>query len=127
MTNRMKKTKKKWIKMESWVGVDLDGTLAQYDKYDGTNIGEPVEIMLYRVKAWLAEGTKVKIFTARVSHDEDGEHQKAIDKWCKRHVGQKLETTCVKDFGMVELWDDRAIAVEKNTGKAVTLNKLWKH
>ena len=123
----MSKKKKKWIKMEPWIGVDLDGTLAQYDKYDGTNIGEPIEPMLTRIKLWLAEGAKVKIFTARVSHDEDGEHRRAIDKWCDKHIGQKLETTCTKDFGMVELWDDRAVAVEKNTGKAVTLNELWKH
>ena len=53
MTNRMKKTKKKWIKMEPWIGVDLDGTLAQYDKYDGTNIGKPIPLMLMRFKRWL--------------------------------------------------------------------------
>lgn len=118
---------RKWIKMEPWIGVDLDGTLAQYEKYDGTNIGKPVKRMLDRVKLWLAEGMKVKIFTARVSHDEDGEHQRAIDEWCVKHLGQTLEITCTKDFGMVELWDDRAVSVEKNTGKAVTENKLWKH
>jgi hypothetical protein len=112
-------TMRKWIKMESWIGVDLDGTLAEYVKYDGTNIGEPVPVMLKRVMDWLAEGTKVKIFTARVSHDEDGEHQKEIDKWCKKHIGQKLEVTCIKDFGMIQLWDDRAVSVEKNTGEIV--------
>ena len=25
--------------MDSWIGVDLDGTLAEYVKYDGANIG----------------------------------------------------------------------------------------
>jgi hypothetical protein len=25
----------------------------------------------------------------------------------------------VKDYGMYELWDDRAVTVEKNTGKVI--------
>lgn len=109
----------KWIEMKPWIGVDLDGTLAGYAKYDGANIGEPIPRMVDRVVRWLAEGQKVKIFTARVAHDEDGEHQKAIEKWCRKHIGQKLEVTCIKDFGMKELWDDRAIQVQKNTGRIV--------
>ena len=36
-----------------------------------------------------------------------------------KHIGQELEVTCTKDFGMIELWDDRAIRVEKNTGKII--------
>ena len=40
-----------------------------------------------------------------------------IKEWCIKHVGQELPITCFKDFGMIELWDDRAIRVEKNTGK----------
>jgi hypothetical protein len=110
---------RKWIKMEPWIGVDLDGTLAQYDKYNGTNIGEPIPLMLIRVKKWLKKGQKVKIFTARIAHDESEEHKREIDKWCKKHLGQKLEVTCVKDFGMKELWDDRAIQVQKNTGRRI--------
>ena len=111
--------RRKWIEMEHWIGVDLDGTLAEYDKYDGANIGKPIPLMLIRVKKWIAEGQKVKIFTARVAHDEDGEHQKAIGRWCKKHIGRKLEVTCVKDFGMTELWDDRAVQVQKNTGRRI--------
>jgi hypothetical protein len=107
----------KWIHMEPWIGVDLDGTLAGYAKFDGVNIGEPIPLMIKRVKDWLAEGKKVKIFTARVAHDENDEHRRAIEKWCEKHIGQKLEVTCIKDFGMKELWDDRAIRVQKNTGK----------
>jgi hypothetical protein len=38
----------------------------------------------------------------------------------KKHIGQKLEVTCVKDFKMKLLYDDRAIQVKKNTGKCVT-------
>lgn len=105
--------------MEPWIGVDLDATLAYYEKFDGTNIGDPIEPMLDRVKQWLTEGVRVKIFTARVAHDEDNAHLNAVNEWCEKHIGQRLEVTCIKDFGMIELWDDRAVRVEKNTGKVI--------
>ena len=54
-----------------WIGVDLDGTLAEYAGWvSEEHIGHPVPMMLERVKAWLAEGKDVRIFTARV---DDGE------------------------------------------------------
>jgi hypothetical protein len=49
-----------------WIGVDLDGTLAKYDGWRGSDhIGEPIEPMLKRVQEWLEQGLTVKIFTAR--------------------------------------------------------------
>ena len=40
--------------MKGWIGVDLDGTLAHYDKWRGVeHIGKPVPVMLERVKKWL--------------------------------------------------------------------------
>ncbi len=33
-----------------------------------------------------------------------------------KHIGKELEITNVKDFGMIELWDDRAVQVIPNTG-----------
>ena len=54
--------------MKGWVGVDLDGTLAHYDKWKGADhIGVPVPRMLERVKLWLSEGMDIRIMTARVS------------------------------------------------------------
>ena len=107
----------------SWIGVDLDGTLAHYEGFgDGKSIGEPISRMLLRVKAWLNKGKKVKIFTARVSafhHSRNEKQKKLIKKWSMKHIGQELEVTCTKDFGMIELWDDRAIRIEKNTGKII--------
>ena len=103
----------------SWIGVDLDGTLATYDKWKGIeHIGEPVPLMVKRVKEWLAGGTKVKVFTARVS-GSDAEAAKAyIQRWLTKVAGlPELEVTNVKDFGMIELWDDRAVGVQANTGK----------
>ena len=45
--------------------------------------------------------------------------EKIIKRWCKQHIGRELEVTNVKDFGMIELWDDRAIQVKKNTGRII--------
>lgn len=112
------------MSQRGWIGVDLDGTLAKYDGWKGAgHIGEPVPAMLERVKQWLREGKEVRIFTARVWHDnspsrviEALQATHAILEWTLKHVGQPLPVTCTKDFGMVELWDDRAVQVEKNTG-----------
>lgn len=117
--------------MSAWIAVDFDGTLSVYKGWNGDELGPPVPIMVERVKRWLAEGTNVKIFTARVgcsgltsdvAHDnnEFAEHQrKIITAWCIEHIGVPLEVTATKDFAMLELWDDRAVQVEMNTGKIV--------
>ncbi len=98
-----------------WVGVDLDGTLAQYDHWRGPDhIGDPVPIMMERVKKWLKAGVKIKIFTARAS---DISSHELIKRWCESHGLPRLEVTNVKDYSMIELWDDRAVQVEPNTGK----------
>jgi hypothetical protein len=102
-----------------WIAVDLDGTLALYDGWQSpeTPIGEPVPLMLARVKRWLEEGTDVRIFTARIAHDVDGSALKKIEAWCELHLGRALPVTCTKDYGMVELWDDRCVQVITNTGR----------
>lgn len=100
----------------------MDGTLAHYEGWKGVgHIGEPVPEMVERVKAWLAEGVTVKVFTARCFGD-DPEVLGPIREWCRKHVGQELEVTCTKDFAMVELWDDRCVAVETNTGRVLGRN-----
>lgn len=116
-----------------WIGVDLDGTLAQYDHWRGEDhIGEPIPAMLARVKAWLAEGLDVRIVTAR-SFDptmiENGFHVATISKrealgyikaWCLKHIGVELPIQCWKDYGMVRLYDDRCVQVEANTGRILS-------
>lgn len=105
-----------------WIGVDLDGTLAKYDGWRGpTHIGEPVGPMLFRVRKWLADGRTVRIFTARASCQEPERAivVDAINAWCREHLGQTLPVTHAKDFLMVQLWDDRCIQVEPNTGRRV--------
>ena len=111
-----------------WIGVDLDGTLAYWKS--GTNInthgiGEPIPLMVERVKEWLSQGLDVRIMTARVSgvgRKNDGPafvkiQRRLVEEWCEKHLGQILPVTNEKDYMMEVLWDDRAIPVERNTGR----------
>ena len=117
-----------------WIGVDFDGTLAHYDKWVGWNVfGEPIMPMVERVRRWLAHDVEVRIMTARVGvepRDEcrcyvtkavftNEEMAKAIQDWTEKHLGARLTVTCVKDSGMIELWDDRAVQVVANTGRTL--------
>lgn len=134
-------------KRKGWIGVDLDGTLAHYDHWRGADhIGEPVPPMLARVKAWIDAGDDVQIFTARVfgagmvvppvplievygsveamrctgmQIDDAIVAAHYIQVWCQKHVGRVLPVTCMKDYGMIQLWDDRAVQVVPNTGVRV--------
>jgi hypothetical protein len=104
--------------MKGWIGCDLDGTLAHYDHWRGvSHIGQPVPAMIERVKRWLSEGKDVRIFTARVTPPQELSARRYIEAWCEKHIGQILPITNVKDYGLLELWDDRAVQVEKNTGR----------
>jgi hypothetical protein len=109
--------------MKPWIGVDLDGTLAvyNYDPNDPNHIGDPIPSMVERIKKWLQEGTTVKIFTARAAKKlikgTRKEQKVLIHCWLKKHGLPLLEITNEKDYGMIELWDDRAISVETNTGR----------
>jgi hypothetical protein len=122
--------------VSGWIGVDLDGTLAEYHGWNDGIIGKPVAKMVDRVKRWIAQGREVRIFTARAfvsTYDccdaglrltHEPPHIPdcpigAIAAWSLEHIGVALPVTCTKDFGMVELWDDRAISVACNTGEIV--------
>jgi len=98
---------------DGWIGVDLDGTLAEYHGWGDGKIGRPIPIMLNRVKEWLANGNTVKIFTARAT---DGDQTSIIHEWLKENGLPILEITATKDFRMIELWDDRCVQVIPNTG-----------
>lgn len=108
--------------MSGWIGVDLDGTLAEYTEWKGPlHIGKPIPKMVRRVKKWVAEGKDVRIFTARIAVEGFTqawyEAVNAIHRWCNKHLGFELTITCKKDFEMIELWDDRAVQVIPNTGE----------
>lgn len=107
---------------QGWIAVDLDGTLAHYTEWRGPeHIGEPVKEMVDRVRRWLAEGRDVRIFTARVSGPalDAVKARRAISAWCLRYLDADLPVTCKKDYAMVELWDDRCVQVEPNTGRPI--------
>jgi hypothetical protein len=101
-----------------WIGVDLDGTLAEYSTWKGEeHIGEPIHAMIAKVKTWQQSGRVVKIFTARAAHGD-----KAIEYvklWALKHGLGEIEITCVKDYSMIELWDDRAQQVHPNSGQHI--------
>lgn len=110
--------------MNGWIGVDFDGTLAKYERWEGPlKFGPPIPAMVERVKRWLREGRDVRIFTARAceaAHEDYPQILAALEAWSREHLGAVLPITCVKDFGMEELWDDRVVAVEPNTGAALS-------
>jgi len=114
---------------DGWIGVDLDGTLAKYEKWTGDpfSIGDPVPKMVERVKQWLREGQQVWIVTARVNFEDrygsdaspamQSQVRESIDKWCLLHIGVALPVTYKKNYSMIELWDDRCVQVIPNTGE----------
>jgi hypothetical protein len=110
---------------EGWVGVDLDGTLAEWnDQTSPYYIGPPVTAMVDRVHKWIDAGRQVRIVTARVGAnkgvDVDGQ-RKVIRTWLDTHLGRtyanQIEITNQKDLGMLALWDDLAVTVEVNSGR----------
>jgi len=127
-----------------WIAVDFDGTLAHYNGWKGpTELGRPIDAMRVRVADWLYQGRDVRVFTARcwpfplvpagvdpatirwiddpsvtterIAHSAQA--VRAIQDWCLVNFGKQLPVTCVKDLRMIELYDDRAVQVEENTGR----------
>ena len=114
---------------KGWIGVDLDGTLAHYDKWRGMDhIGEPIAPMVERVKRMLRDGHDVRIFTARVCQGQDpvelDKFLREIAHWTFTHIGRQLPVTCEKDWSMIMLYDDRAVSVEFNRGEIIPLDAL---
>jgi len=98
-----------------WIGVDLDGTLAHYDGWVSADyIGPPIPAMLTRVKKWLEAGQEVRIFTTRCGVPEQ---VAPVQAWLDRYGIGSCPITNVKDFAMIELWDDRCVRVIRNTGR----------
>jgi len=123
--------------MSKWIGVDLDGTLAEYHGWVNTfHIGKPIPLMVERIQRWLAEGLEVRIFTARIDgggaaskmgvdpevvkrYEDVQAITEMIEAWCVEHIGARLPVTNKKDYAMIELWDDRCIQVVPNTGMTI--------
>jgi len=130
---------------QGWYGFDLDGTLAVYDGWQGIDhIGAPVAKTVRLMKRMHEDGLKVKILTARVSPRSDVETRpnqylenhwcvespsdmpwaladrwtakEFIQEWCWRTLGFVPEITHEKDHLMLNLFDDRVVQVEPNSG-----------
>jgi hypothetical protein len=100
-------------KYPAWIGVDLDGTLAEtITPFNPKLVGAPIPKMFKRVKDLLEQGWVVKIFTARAAEGSTG----VIRNWMKVHGLPELEITNAKDPGMVLLYDDKAVHIQENTG-----------
>lgn len=124
---------------QGWYAYDLDGTLAEYNGWVGIDhIGKPVQKLINEVKKLLKQGKDVRIFTARVyplgverGFTDLGPDEylarmmqarlakEVIEKFCQEQFGKVLPVTCVKDFGMITLTDDRLKQVIPNTGEYV--------
>jgi|ERR1043166_978510 hypothetical protein len=93
--------------MTAWVGVDLDGTLAEYDGWKGIeHIGQPKEWMRGYIQDLINRGVEVRVVTARVQ--EGYAALRYIEDWCLNVFGIRLQVTDCKDMDMVFLIDDRA-------------------
>lgn len=114
---------------QPWIGIDLDGTLAEYDPHMFPQIGKPVEPMRVFVQMLLNAGTEVRIFTARVGPHgaayPDGtlidpefipKQVAMIEAWCLAVFNRTLPVTATKDFQMIALYDDRAVQIVENRG-----------
>ena len=66
------------------------------------------------IKLWIRQGHKVIIFTARAA---DPKNIPAIEKWLKEHGLSGLKVTHEKTPEIGIIIDDKAVGVEKNTGK----------
>jgi hypothetical protein len=110
------------MKDEYYIAVDLDGTLAYYEKEYMRQgiIGPPIPKMMERVRKWIENGETVKIFTARAA---DFGNFPLVRKWLEDNGLSELEIINEKDHFMKELWDDRCIQVETNTGERINGGK----
>jgi hypothetical protein len=109
---------------QGWIGVDLDGVLAyEGPKWKGTEfIGHIIPVMKNRVLRWLREGKEVRCFTARIHNDPPA--ARYVRDWLDHNGLEKVGMTCVKDQDLMEYWDDRAVSVERNTGRVLGRNKV---
>jgi hypothetical protein len=109
-----------------WIGVDFDGVLAEQNGPSRGLLGRPVEKMVEKVRAKIAEGIEIRIVTARVASIEpDRENQrKLITAWGVNQLGAVLPVTAEKDRDMLELWDNLARQVVTNLGEFLFVRGL---
>lgn len=96
--------------------IDFDGTIAtQKDGYQ-REIGEPIMPMIDRINKWIKQGHNITIFTARAENMNISE-KLDIEMFCVKYFGRVLPITAIKHHECDLYIDDKAIRVERNTGK----------
>ena len=128
----MEKTPKERLK---WYGFDFDRSLAYHGPQDkdikkGYNlgVGAPIDIIVERLKEYLAAGKNCKIFTARVAPHPDVENFNMADRseqlrdWCEAQGLPRLDVVCIKDAYMEEIWDDKSVSIKPNEGRVFSWN-----
>lgn len=117
---------------KSWIGFDLDGTLAfEEAEWQGfEHIGKPIKSMVDKLKAYLKQGKTVKIVTARVNQYNELDNYVArihICQWlCKQGLYTDIdyiEIVSGKDMYMEKLYDNHVVQVETNTGRIIDDNE----
>lgn len=116
--------------------VDFDGTLADDSAgWQGHDVhGAPVPAMAAKVRAWLAQGDRVVIFTARATDwallppetvgpcpfapYNPQDVVPGIQDWTERHFGVRLPVTALKG-PWDRCYDDKVHRIVKNTGLTV--------
>lgn len=110
-----------------WIGLGLEGGLAQA-VFDGQGklvpgqLGDPVPIMVERLRHWLGKGLVIKLFTPLAAREEG---VAKVKDWLRHHGLPDLPVTHAKDLHMLELWDARCIQVIPNTGRPVGQSRLF--
>ena len=108
--------------MRRTIAVDWDGTLVEYHGYKGPDsFGPSIPAMVKRVKGWLKEGHEVLIFTTRVSVEHEPSNViaalEAIENRLMDMGLPSLQVTANKYTRISKFYDDRAVRVERNTGR----------
>lgn len=116
------------MKSKGWYGIDLDHTMALYDRSSMGmgDIGEPIKPMIDFVNFLLERGDEVRVFTARAylppepsmrDYEDHMAAHVAIENFCMEQYGKRLTITCMKDPYCIRLFDDIAVGIERDTGR----------
>lgn len=73
--------------------------------------------MVDNINKWIKQGHNITIFTARASKWADKFEKLDIEMFCVKYFGRVLPITAIKHHECDLYIDDKAIRVERNTGK----------
>jgi hypothetical protein len=101
------------------IALDFDKTLARHESAWGiSRVGEPIPLMVAKVKEWVAKGYKITIFTARLSHDlsQNKIQEGLIKGFLAKNGLPDFDVTAMKLSSFTHIIDDRGYHVFPNTG-----------